>query len=118
MNSKQLSLAGAILIVAAIALWMSPNPALSQQAPVPKDFTFDQTKPLGPVTFSHKFHVTEKKLQCPDCHTKIFQMKRVAASQMKMANLNKGEYCGTCHNGKKAFGTKDTKDCGKCHAKK
>ncbi len=114
MISKRLSFAGAVVIAAVIALWMTPNLAMSQT--FPKDFTFDQTKPLGPVTFSHKVHVGDKKLQCPDCHTKLFQMKRVAA--MKMADINKGEYCGACHNAKKAFDAKDSKNCAKCHAKK
>ncbi len=114
MIAKRLSFAGAILTAAVIALWTTPNVATSQS--FPKDFTFEKTKPLGPVTFSHKMHVGEKKLQCPDCHTKLFQMKRVAA--MKMAEINNGEYCGACHNGKKAFSAKDSKNCAKCHAKK
>jgi len=91
----------------------------AEQVPVPKDFSYEETKPLDPVLFSHKFHVTEKKLQCPDCHTKIFQMKKMAdPAQMKMAKLNEGESCGKCHDGKKAFATKDTKACVRCHVKK
>ena len=37
---------------------------------------------------------------------------------MKMAKLNEGESCGKCHDGKKAFATKDTKACARCHVKK
>ncbi len=119
MNFQRLSFLGAIIVLTVIALGMSAKPTMGQQVPVPKDFSYEETKPLGPVSFSHKFHVTEKKLQCPDCHPKIFQMKKgAAASQMKMAKLNEGEFCGKCHDGKKAFATKDPKDCAKCHLKK
>ena len=90
----------------------------AEQVPVPKDFSYEETRPLDPVLFSHKFYVTEKKLQCPECHTKVFQMKKQAASaQMTMKTLNTEEFCGTCHNGKKAFSTKEAKDCVKCHVK-
>ncbi len=87
------------------------------QMPVPKDFSFSQTKALGPVTFSHQKHV-DKKLQCTDCHVKIFQMKKGGTTKgqpILMADMMKGQYCGSCHNGKKAFAPTD---CMKCHAKK
>src|SRR3990172_11648738 len=116
MNPKQISFAAAVMVVAVIVLRFGAVPAMSQQVPVPPDFSYEETKPLGAVPFSHKFHVTEKKLQCPDCHTKVFQMKKMAASKdMTMAKLNAGEFCGKCHNGKKAFATKEAKDCAKCH---
>jgi len=121
MNSRQRSFAVATMVFASIVLWLGTHPALGAEIPVPKDFSYEETKPLGPVPFSHKFHVTEKKLQCPECHVKpkLFEMKKLAASpQMKMANLNEGEFCGTCHNGTKAFATKDAKACARCHVKK
>lgn len=101
-----------------LGLWAGERTAFAQ---VPPDFTYQNTKPSAPVTFSHKFHVTEKKLGCPGCHMKpkLFDMKKFAASsKMKMSNLNQGQYCGACHNGKKAFATKDAKNCAKCHVKK
>ncbi|MGE5304174.1 MAG: cytochrome c3 family protein [Alphaproteobacteria bacterium] len=97
-----------------LGLWAGQRSAFAQ---VPPDFTYEDTKPSAPVTFSHKFHVTEKKLGCPECHTKIFQMKKLSA-KMKMADINAGKFCGSCHNGTKAFAAKDPKDCGKCHVKK
>ncbi len=89
----------------------------ASQMPFPSDFTLTQTRPLGSVVFSHNLHVTEQKLQCSDCHTNIFQMKRTSTA-MKMVNLNKREYCGACHDGQKAFSTKEVKSCAKCHARK
>jgi len=36
---------------------------------------------------------------------------------MNMAAMNKGEFCGACHNGKTAFGTEDKSKCHECHGK-
>lgn len=71
--------------------------------------------PMGKVVFDGKVHA-DKGLKCNDCHTKIFQMKK-GADKMTMAAINKGQFCGTCHNGSKAFKTSDPKNCKTCHKK-
>ncbi len=68
----------------------------------------------GKVVFDGKVHA-DKGLKCTDCHTKIFQMKKGA--KITMADMNAGKYCGTCHNGGKAFKSGDPANCGKCHKK-
>lgn len=121
MNSRQRSFVVATMVLTSVVLWLGTHPALGADVPVPADFSYEATKPLTPVPFSHKFHVTEKKLQCPECHVKpkLFEMKKLAASsQMKMAKLNEGQFCGACHDDKRAFSTKDAKACSKCHQKK
>ena len=119
MKAKQLYLTGAIVVLATIVFLLGAKPVMSAEIPVPPDISYGEKNPLGAVPFSHKFHVTEKKLACPDCHTKIFQMKKMAdPAQMKMAKLNEGESCGKCHEGTKAFATKDAKSCNRCHRKK
>ncbi|MBI3371972.1 MAG: cytochrome c3 family protein [Betaproteobacteria bacterium] len=70
--------------------------------------------PMGKVVFDGKIHAGAG-LKCPACHTKIFQMKKEV--KMTMADLNAGKYCGTCHNGDKAFKTSDDANCAKCHKK-
>lgn len=70
--------------------------------------------PTGKVTFDGKVHAG-KGLKCTDCHTKIFQMKKEA--KMTMADINAGKFCGTCHNGEKAFKSSDAANCAKCHKK-
>lgn len=120
MRSNGHTVAGMVLLLGILSFWLASSP-VTGQVPIPPDFSYEDTKPLTPVPFSHKLHVTEKKLQCPDCHTKpkLFEMKKLAASpKMKMANLNEGEFCGNCHNGTKAFATKDAKVCARCHVKK
>jgi c(7)-type cytochrome triheme protein len=83
---------------------------------VPPGKTVDWTTPMGKVTFDGKAHAA-KGLKCPDCHTKpaTFTMKKEA--KMTMADLNAGKFCGTCHNGEKAFKTSDPAACAKCHKK-
>ena len=71
--------------------------------------------PMGKVVFDGKVHA-DKGLKCNDCHTKIFQMKK-GSTKITMAAMNKGENCGTCHNGTKAFASSDPKNCTNCHKK-
>lgn len=66
----------------------------------------------GKVVFDGKTHA-DKGLKCNDCHTKIFQMKKVA--KITMADHDNGKLCSECHNGTKAFASKD--NCAKCHKK-
>src|SRR5512138_770587 len=54
----------------------------------------------GKVVFDGKAHA-DKGLKCPDCHPKTFAMKKDA--KMTMADMDQGKFCGTCHNGTKAF---------------
>lgn len=71
--------------------------------------------PMGKVTFDGKIHA-DKGLKCNDCHTKLFKMKK-GADKITMAAINKGEFCGACHNGTKAFKSSDAKNCKTCHKK-
>lgn len=71
--------------------------------------------PIGKVVFDGKTHA-DKGLKCNDCHTKIFKMKK-GADKITMDAINKGQFCGTCHNGSKAFASNDPKSCTSCHKK-
>ena len=68
---------------------------------------------MGKVTFIGKVHA-DQGFHCNDCHTAIFPMKKTEGV-MKMADMKEGKYCGTCHNGTKAFATTDPSNCSKCH---
>ena len=68
---------------------------------------------MGKVVFKGDDHAG-KGLKCNECHSKIFKMKK-GATEMKMADINAGKFCGECHNGKKAF--KSAGNCAKCHKK-
>lgn len=71
-------------------------------------------KNAAPVVFSHEKHVKEKGLKCTGCHYQIFQMAQ-GSYKMDMSKINKGDFCGKCHNGQKSFDVKDARNCAKCH---
>jgi len=77
------------------------------------DLTFSP-KNATPVVFSHEKHVNEKGLKCTGCHYQIFQMAQ-GSYKMEMTKINKGDFCGKCHNGQKGFDVKDQKNCARCH---
>ena len=60
--------------------------------------------------FPHWVH--RIKYKCYACHDNLFPMRR--GTSPTMAAMAKGESCGTCHNGKVAFGV-DT--CQRCHVR-
>lgn len=68
---------------------------------------------MGKVTFDGKTHADAGN-KCNDCHTKIFQMKKGAAT-ITAADHQPGKFCGSCHDGTKAFAQKG--NCTKCHVK-
>ena len=77
------------------------------------DLTFTP-KNASPVVFSHEKHVNGKGLKCTGCHYQIFQMAQ-GSYKMNMSKITKGDFCGKCHNGQKAFDVKDQKNCVRCH---
>ena len=81
----------------------------------PADFDFSGGS-QGKVTFSHEKHLA-KNPKCTDCHTQIFKMAKGQRTAFKMADMEKGQACGTCHNGQVAFNVKDQANCDKCHKK-
>jgi c(7)-type cytochrome triheme protein len=67
----------------------------------------------GNVSFSHDGHVSGNGLKCSTCHYRYFKTVE-QHRKVTMADMEKGESCGLCHNGKKAFDVRD--NCKKCHA--
>jgi len=71
-------------------------------------------KRAGDVTFSHDSHVSNAGLQCTDCHDSLYITKE-KHRKVTMAQMQKGQSCGACHNAKKAFDVKA--NCSNCHKK-
>lgn len=59
--------------------------------------------------FDHASHA--KRSSCEDCHPGIFIMKK-GMDKVTMEDIYKGQFCGACHNGKRAF---DAQNCTACH---
>lgn len=77
-------------------------------------------KDASPVIFSHRTHLERAHLRCTQCHPGVFEMKIVknfgeTNGPAYDAMVAKGKYCGTCHNGGKAFDLSDPANCDKCH---
>jgi c(7)-type cytochrome triheme protein len=103
---------GLVVVVAALALVAGPSLAGQVKPP---DAEFDGGGG-GKVVFSHDTH-TSKAPKCTDCHTKIFKMTKGQRSNPTMKEMQEGKSCGTCHDGKQAFGVTAQDTCAKCHKK-
>lgn len=77
------------------------------------DLTFTP-KNAPRVVFSHERHVKGSGLKCVGCHYQIFMMAQ-GSYKMNMEKITKGDFCGKCHNGQKAFDVKEKKNCSRCH---
>ena len=83
--------------------------------PAGKTVEFDG-KGAGKVVFDGKMHA-DKGLKCADCHQSgLFKMKK-GGDVITMKDMDAGKSCGACHNGTKAFSSKDAASCAKCHKK-
>jgi c(7)-type cytochrome triheme protein len=71
----------------------------------------------GTVQFDGTVHA-KKGLNCDVCHVTGVFYTRKGSDPITMDALKKEEYCGYCHNGKRAFSTKTKEDCRRCHKKK
>lgn len=70
-------------------------------------------KGSGNVNFSHTSHITMYK--CGECHAKLYKPAK-NNSRKTMAEMEKGQSCGECHDGKTAFSVKE--NCATCHKMK
>jgi c(7)-type cytochrome triheme protein len=74
----------------------------------------------GQVTFNHTTHVDDAKPTCTTCHPRLFSILKDGAPAPRVAivhaKMEKGQQCGACHDGKKAFAIED--DCAACHSEK
>lgn len=66
------------------------------------------------VTFSHDLHASGKGIKCRECHYKLYTTVE-GHKKSTMAEMEKGESCGLCHNGMQAFAVKT--NCIKCHTR-
>ena len=102
---------GMLTVFAALLL------SIGSASAVPPGKTVEFASPRGKVIFDGKLHA-DKGLKCADCHSKpkLFEMKK-GGDKITMAAMNEGKFCGTCHDGKKAFKSSDAANCAKCHKK-
>ena len=93
----------------------------AKEKKIPEAFKMEKTGESAAVIFTHTTHAVDAKIKCTVCHPKMFKMKKGKTGEktpITMAAIEKGEFCGKCHNGTDSFGPKDEKNCVKCHSAK
>ena len=120
MIGRSATLAVACLLLVSV----TPAHSRAQSKPkIPPPFAIEQkatneegSPSPGKVTFDHSKHI-EKGQKCLNCHgkDKPFKTKIGTSPDLTMKAYNEGKACGTCHNGKVAFSTKEVNNCLKCH---
>lgn len=85
----------------------------------PENISIKSRQGRPPALFNHRTHTEREQQRCIECHPKIFKMKILENFGEKnmpaQAKMEKGKYCGVCHNGEKAFSVSDSTNCNKCH---
>lgn len=66
---------------------------------------------IPPAIFPHAIHRIAYK--CTACHDELFPMK-AGSSKITMDAIQDGKFCGTCHNGTRAFPSTFA-TCSRCH---
>jgi c(7)-type cytochrome triheme protein len=66
------------------------------------------------VVFSHETHVPLAGNRCTACHPQTF---RILSPTKHLAHreMDAGASCGSCHDGRQAFGVRDSTACASCH---
>jgi len=110
--ARRLALAGAALIVM-LGLGALAGAQDMPRLPPGVAMTRSGDSP-GQVTFKHETHVDSARPACTSCHPREFRILKDSAPKARITHteMDKGRYCGSCHNGKKAFALDD---CAACH---
>ncbi len=74
-------------------------------------YTGGEAGPMKAVVFPHWLHRT--KFTCKVCHNDIGFPMKAGGTDIKMADIFAGKYCGQCHNGETAFAPTT---CNRCHS--
>jgi c(7)-type cytochrome triheme protein len=122
------------LLVSVIAGSADAQTGTKKRRPLPYEYggvvigNYSASAGLAPVQFDHWLH--RAKYTCRLCHVDLGFGMKANATGIKAADNMKGYYCGACHNGKMAHGsrkifeacsTKNSKEdpnrCNRCHSK-
>jgi c(7)-type cytochrome triheme protein len=105
------------LLVAAATLLLTATLAAQGLSKVPDDLQIPRSSDSpGQVVFNHTTHLDAANPDCTGCHPKVFKIlksSRATRTPILHATMEKGQQCGMCHDGKKAFALDE--DCTFCH---
>jgi c(7)-type cytochrome triheme protein len=116
-----------VLLMSTLALLALPVVAAAQgsRAPAPRPAVVMHLPPElvyrrgvgqdSAVVFDHVTHVEFAANRCTGCHPKPFPLLRRGPFPTH-ALMMAGGSCGICHDGRKAFGIRDSLQCRTCHS--
>lgn len=81
----------------------------------PRSVRYELSPNTGNVDFSHKPHMA-KGYNCTDCHYTVVP-SGASDKRWVMMEMDKGQFCGSCHGFSMAFSVKDPLSCERCHQK-
>lgn len=117
----------ALLLVVSASLAFAANFGTKKRMPRPEEFgnviinNYSEKNNIAPVVFKHWLH--RSKYTCRVCHVDLGFAMEGGGSDIKEADNKNNLYCGSCHNGKEAFGAtsrdklvSETQNCDRCHS--
>ncbi len=125
MKLKQLVLVAILLLCSSAVL--ADNFGTKKRMPRPEEFgnvvinNYSSKNNIAPVVFKHWIH--RAKYTCRVCHVELGFAMEAGGSDIKEADNLNHLYCGSCHNGKIAFGptsrekvVSEVQNCDRCHS--
>ncbi len=120
MNTNKASTINLLALAAFLVTSLLANSSMAEEA-----YDADKYGPQEPIvwttptkaTFTHQTHTVDAGLACDACHDEIFAMEQGSAEKagdFSMKSFKEGKYCGSCHDGNKAFDA--ATQCGSCHS--
>ncbi len=117
-----------LLMVSASAVFAANNTfGTKKRMPRPEEYgnvvinNYSEKSNIAPVVFKHWVHRT--KFTCRVCHVDLGFAMEAGGSDIREADNLNHLYCGSCHNGKDAFGpttreklVSEVKNCDRCHS--
>jgi c(7)-type cytochrome triheme protein len=117
-----------ILIISAISLSFAQSGGIRKKRPPRHEYgniimnkNTEEGK-IAPVVFKHWVHRT--RYTCRLCHMDVGFSMQAGGTAIRESDNTNGLYCGSCHNGKEAFGAEEKgllgsnpkKNCDRCHS--
>jgi c(7)-type cytochrome triheme protein len=82
---------------------------------LPPDAVYERTVGAdSAVIFRHGTHVSLASNRCTACHPRLFPIL-APTERISHAEMDAGRSCGTCHDGRHAFGVRAKESCPLCH---
>ena len=93
-----------------LAVWAAPAWTAPDTIRIPPVIEHGKGDPPDPALFSHWKH---GRFYCYTCHPSVFPQRRLGFTH---EDMDEGRFCGTCHDGKRAFSPDDDDvECESCH---